>query len=551
MSNILEVARLECHYLVPADMPAPEQLRWRLDRVAQNVLPEVLASATSSLFQAADSGVWFIRRLDTAFEIRSDCAAEDQVAKTWAAQTTRILAERTTAPGGDPNVLYFKDRAAYLAQFLTDVAQGDAWSKWYYESFSGLRLLSAADALATALCRDRELSLNALSCISDAALRRILASLLSQHADRVWRHLQPAYSPPADAGHLANASETWAEGHSTRPALPTLEHRALWLLHANLRRQPPDHSGSLFPAILAMASLEEARLRLNTQSWPDFLEALRRNRRDRAMQSVGSRLTEFLEPLLGQPELLSIAERALSARLSSNTGEEEVIASATCFGALFLLLPALVEFPAEQIAPDRCQALRFAVFQKCCPAPLRVHVGRDALILDLFGVEPEQELDLDPVVVRDCLKLWLNGLGCIQADSHPDHVTARGYSILIDPVRGHWLSLEASPEPGGNQPDLDYLAPRDTGLDRALCLIARAVLRNFAWRLPGFAQSSLAHLWMNFLDVPARLQTFPDRRVVRIAAPPLHVILGMTGVFGSSFRLPWLDDRPFCLFPEA
>jgi hypothetical protein len=100
-------------------------------------------------------------------------------------------------------------------------------------------------------------------------------------------------------------------------------------------------------------------------------------------------------------------------------------------------------------------------------------------------------------------------------------------------------------------PELEYLAPGDTPLDRVLCLIARAVLRDFAWRLPGFAQSSLAHLWTNFLDVPARLQDFSDRRVVRLTPPPLHVVLSMTGMLGATYRIAWLDDRPFCLFPDV
>ena len=86
---------------------------------------------------------------------------------------------------------------------------------------------------------------------------------------------------------------------------------------------------------------------------------------------------------------------------------------------------------------------------------------------------------------------------------------------------------------------------------RALTVAAQSVLRNFAWRLPGFAGSNLPYLYSNFLDFTASLEDEPGRRVVRLGRPPLHLILNMTGMLRNSYRLSWLDDRPFALFPEA
>jgi len=37
---------------------------------------------------------------------------------------------------------------------------------------------------------------------------------------------------------------------------------------------------------------------------------------------------------------------------------------------------------------------------------------------------------------------------------------------------------------------------------------------------------------------------------VRLGRPPLHLILTMTGMLRKVYRLSWLDDRPFALFPE-
>jgi hypothetical protein len=156
-------------------------------------------------------------------------------------------------------------------------------------------------------------------------------------------------------------------------------------------------------------------------------------------------------------------------------------------------------------------------------------VTRDPLLRELFQLDATgdstDELEFDPLALHQVFIRWLAGLD-------------------VGEDRGHWLALPDPPHP-----DLIYLAPTSSPHDRELCLIARAILKNFAWKLPGFGQSSLAHLWPNFLDLQARVQALQDRRVVRLTSPPLHVVLAITGMVTATFTLPWLDSRPFCLFP--
>ena len=86
--------------------------------------------------------------------------------------------------------------------------------------------------------------------------------------------------------------------------------------------------------------------------------------------------------------------------------------------------------------------------------------------------------------------------------------------------------------------------------EQALDLAAQNVLRLFAWRLTGFSRSGLAYLQRNFLDLTASLEEEAGRRVVRLSRPPLALILNMTGQNRQVYRLSWLDDRPFELYPE-
>ena len=74
------------------------------------------------------------------------------------------------------------------------------------------------------------------------------------------------------------------------------------------------------------------------------------------------------------------------------------------------------------------------------------------------------------------------------------------------------------------------------------------LLRQIAYRLPGFAGSNLPYLFGNFFDFAANIEEEPARRVVRLGQPPLHLVLNMTGMNRQSYRLSWLDERPFALF---
>jgi len=87
-------------------------------------------------------------------------------------------------------------------------------------------------------------------------------------------------------------------------------------------------------------------------------------------------------------------------------------------------------------------------------------------------------------------------------------------------------------------------------LRRVVAVAAQGVLRDVAWRLPGFAFGHVAHLRANFLAFDAKIEDAPARRVVRLGRPPLDLVLAMTGAKRREYTLAWLDDRPFALYPE-
>src|ERR1700752_1313428 len=184
-SSRLNIRRFRARYLIPGDHPAPHRVKTRLDdAIALPVLRQAISSVLSSFFPAIDESVWMIRRLD--FNLDVNAAWErDQLTRAIVAQLAREVGLSLGDAEHSGNVLRFANRAAYLARFLSDVAAGTAGGRWYYESFSGLRLLSTSAALRSAICDRPGIGRDALLLLSNHELDGVLRALTKQDVVRV------------------------------------------------------------------------------------------------------------------------------------------------------------------------------------------------------------------------------------------------------------------------------------------------------------------------------------------------------------------------------
>ncbi len=73
-------------------------------------------------------------------------------------------------------------------------------------------------------------------------------------------------------------------------------------------------------------------------------------------------------------------------------------------------------------------------------------------------------------------------------------------------------------------------------------LAARTLLAELAVRLPGMAGSTPEYLRRNLLDLAATVRVEPDRFVVELTDPPLHLLLSLTGMNRRRFRLETTGD---------
>ena len=121
----LQIRRVQAQYLVSSAHPAPERVKARLDEALMHQLAQTLAAIFASWFSDTDSSIWVIRQL--AIQVDVNAAWErESLTHVWARQIARELGMVMHEGGDGENVVRFPTRAAFLARFLIDAAEGRA-----------------------------------------------------------------------------------------------------------------------------------------------------------------------------------------------------------------------------------------------------------------------------------------------------------------------------------------------------------------------------------------------------------------------------------------
>lgn len=140
-------------YLIPGDYGAPQDLQQRLDSVVAARLAEDCGSCLEQFLNAADPAVWRIRNLALNFSLQTGFSHPDEVARNWGRRLASDIQSIVESAKQSDSVLRFPNSAAFLAQFVFDLAEGRAWEKWYYEEFEDLRGLPVSQVIRAVLLR--------------------------------------------------------------------------------------------------------------------------------------------------------------------------------------------------------------------------------------------------------------------------------------------------------------------------------------------------------------------------------------------------------------
>jgi hypothetical protein len=454
----LRVRRFRAQYLIPRTHPAPERVKATLDGAITDGLSQTLAAVLWGTAAGPDSGVWLIRRLPIDLDVNAGWE-RDVLRRALSERVARALADTIQGGADGQNVVWFPDRAAHLATFLADRADGRG-EQWYHEAFAGLRPLAASAAVRTAVCDAPPTGLAALLRLAPDALRRVLAALTVQDA----RRLLDVLAGDAPAGEPARCLEAaWAAWRGLlRAPLDGADARdALRLYLASC-------TGGAAGAPLRASALALVRLtrRLDAagpQEAARLLGAIAGSDLAALYLAAGTADAEALSPLrAAPPELVRTIGEVLSAR--GRTAAATVPAAPgpidTPFGGAFLLLPLLDELPlAEATAgwPDAgdtpvAALVRFLLLVKSCGAARAADAFRDPLLRALLRVAPTASAEtLTEWQARlsvagrkrflDTLEAWHAGRGAVLLGAQflvRGGTEDRPVAVFLDGARGVW-----------------------------------------------------------------------------------------------------------------
>src|SRR5215468_6811982 len=124
-ANRLQIRRFRAEYFISAQHPNPYHLKSRLDEAIERRLAPALSEVFSPWCSTGDSSVWIINRIEVDISLNA-ALDRDQISKSMSAQIGRSLGAALQDRGDSGNVLRFANRAAYIASFLTDLANDAA-----------------------------------------------------------------------------------------------------------------------------------------------------------------------------------------------------------------------------------------------------------------------------------------------------------------------------------------------------------------------------------------------------------------------------------------
>jgi hypothetical protein len=544
-----------------------------------------------------DPSLWRIRKLNLELAFATGDGTDDRIVHETGIRFAETVARVISGGEIADQVLFFPNRAAFVAQFLLDLAAGRAWSKWYYVEFESLSSLPTHLAVTEALIREPGLCPRCIASLAASRkLEEVIHVLTERDAERVYQAAFEA-SEPRVGDHagvwISRLLVLWGEAPLRPASRDEMRFRdGLRLLDRAALKFPEFHREQGFKT--ALDCLLEIRLIAAAQHSPTdldrFVHWLAIGDIVSVLSSVWNSgvdpsvdlVRTFAETMDGDTRW---AEQAIGIITSEDSQGKAAIAVITNEGSRAKVAAGVItnEDSQEKTAPsgDGMYLSSFAGVFLLGPSLLKVRLGeiseavtrscdkpaqagawfRQLVLLKCLGRERAQNAASDPAipllagadndfVVGAVQTKWNDFFG-----DNSESAGAPNESIGLRLIRSMLT------EDGTSVPDeltsadeayysladlwLAVLLPND--LDAGCSLIANSIIRHFARRLIGFHSSSPEHIYQNFLAGTGALVVSADRLEVRLPRSPLAIVLQLSGVTNQTYTVPWLNGRDICL----
>jgi hypothetical protein len=503
VTSKLCIERLVSTYLVPRDHPSPQELRAEMDDLARKYVTESCRRAFAAVLDPNDPSVWVISDVGLELLIDVHAAPADDIAAFWASKIAASVA-RVVAGGEDgARVLRFANRAAFLAHLLRNLADGSAWTKWYFAEFDSLRSLPTGAAIREVLLREPSRA--------EAALMELAATNKLSQVCRVLSARDQELIIGCCAGEAtpsAVALKTvlqWMKTMTWNEFLPLDVYVRARLELVDL---PPLQVAN---AVACASHIGRWALENKLPAMVASLQADRFPASQAAPEEVGT-LALLLD--IGKQDRAWLGTLADAGPWKRPAGEG-VYEFDSALGAVFLLLPALVNSAEllELFGGPQNATPRYLLFLTCFARKWQ-DAWRDSALRVASGLN-----DVPAAAVLE--KIPVGGI--------PPSLEA--LALAEDVAFFHSYGGELLP---------GFVGDRD--LRKRLAVAAAVLVRAFARGLPALGGSSIEYLWQNVLSGDARIAVERHAIAVRLKPRPLQIVLRMAGLQVLRFEIPWLGD---------
>lgn len=541
MASSLTIGRMCNVYRVAADDPAPDEVRSRLDRLAVDEVVHACQSRLADFIDDDDASIWLIRSLEVDLAVDASAHSTQRTGFAWGEQLALEIS-RTLERGPGESVVRFPNRAAFVAQWVRDMAAGHAWGKWYYADFNSLRSLSQSAAIAEGILRESDARGIVLHLHREGALETVLDILTSYDADRLYRSLVSG-SGHKGAQWSSRLLALWNSVLNVRTRAG--DQLRLWAAASTEWSEDgtdaslPDAIDNLLElrSVLAQTGSAELSSQFMAEAMTGDLSSTRSLLADRHIQLNDSLLNFIRTESRGNPDWANFAATTVSSP-SKEDPDESFLSE---LGGVFLLASAFQDLQIDNAMlaaaapsddPPRYVAiLRFLLAVRCLGAGRAASAIHDRAVMEFAALPGAVTLDEMAHALRES-----------NAQS--------ALAIVNDAVRelyGHDFNEESYRDLnyfkiGSVFPDLKLEAEDEAAWSR----IAATILGTFARRLPGFARSSPEYLYRNFIVGTAQLRVGKSAIEVSMGKCPLGVVLKIAGAY-RTLALPWREGVEICL----
>jgi hypothetical protein len=528
-------------------------LRIRAAPQTRTVPPEALAGDLATVLaetlRAGDpgrSGLWCIRRLDVRLAV-SAAAGRREVARSLAHALLKEL-DRVTAEGAtDPDVLWFRDRAAFLARWVADLARGRTEGRWEYRRLevpgAGAGGSAAVAARAT---EEPEALLLALRRLPPNDLDALLGTLTPGDAATTVHALAVA---PAGAWEDAVAAARVTRDLLESGRLPTDQRRATLAVVVSGNGAPGAVSGAHARDLVVVAfALRACGLRQRDQLirallTGDWVGVARLGSEETAAALASWPEAERVAAVDALTDLKPAAPRDEATEADPAAGAQgEPQRAHTELGAIFLLLPLLADLPFATATED---------WPSLAGAPADAGLALLA-IMGVFGEDRAPAVLVDPWL-RLALGLPEPGGGDLDAEAVAGWIADVG-PLRLDSIREAFAAVLVGREEAAAadlaDPSLLVAGLLDPAAAAGVRVASCALLRELASRLPGMTNAGAQHLRTDVLALDAHLTieaTVPRRIVVELGHAPLGILLSISGLDRGTFTLGATGDLEWVL----